>query len=261
MIDWGAGRYERTASELEPASEHVVSLAMIAAGERVLDLATGTGNAALLAARAGASATGVDGAPRLLEVARERAAQDRLAASFVEADLQDLPFEDGTFDVALSVFGLIFASDPNRAVAELLRVLTPDGRALVSVWVPAGPIDAMVGVFVRATIAVTGPMPARFAWHDRQAVSDLAARHGAEVSFHEAELTIADTSPEAYLDANQELHPMAIMTRPVLEKAGTFDQARSQALAILREANEDPTAFRIRSPYRVLELHPRAPKR
>jgi SAM-dependent methyltransferase len=243
MIDWGAGRYERTASELEPASEHVVALAALVPGVRVLDLATGTGNAALRAARAGASATGVDGAPRLLEVARSRAAQEGLVASFVESDLEELPFADGTFDVALSVFGVIFARDPDRALAEMLRVLGPGGRALITVWVPAGPIDAMVGTFVRATVAVTGPGPPRFAWHDKHAVTELAARHGAQVEFHEAELTIVDASPDAYLDANQELHPMAIMSRPVLERAGTFERTREQALAILREANEDPTAF------------------
>src|SRR6185437_7039067 len=118
-----------TAAELEPAAAHLVSLARVLAGERVLDIATGTGNAALAAAREGATATGMDAAPRLIEVARQRAASDRLDASFVVGDLHELPFESGSFDCVVSVFGIIFAADPQRAVAELMRVLAPSGRA------------------------------------------------------------------------------------------------------------------------------------
>lgn len=91
MIDWGIGRYEATASELEPAAEHVVSLAELQPGERVLDLATGTGNAALLAARAGAVVTGVDAAPRLIDVARDRAEGEALDASFVGGNSKRSP--------------------------------------------------------------------------------------------------------------------------------------------------------------------------
>ncbi|HET9763719.1 MAG TPA: class I SAM-dependent methyltransferase, partial [Casimicrobiaceae bacterium] len=165
-IDWGLGEYETTAAELAPAAEHLISLARVRAGERVLDIATGTGNAALAAAREGATATGVDAAPRLIEVARQRAAADRLDASFVVGDLHELPFEPGAFDCVVSVFGIIFAADSQRAVAELMRVLAPGGRSLISVWVPAGPIDAMVGVFMRAVAQATGSQSPGFAWND-----------------------------------------------------------------------------------------------
>src|SRR3954462_10924744 len=127
MVDWGVGEYEQTAAELEPVAEHVVALARLEAGERVLDVACGTGNAALLAARTGARATGVDGAPRLIEVARTRAAADGLAPAFVVGDVHQLPFGDGAFDVVLSVFGVVFADDPPRALGELVRVLRPGG--------------------------------------------------------------------------------------------------------------------------------------
>ena len=83
MIDWGTGEYEHTAAELEPVAEHVVSLAALQRGERVLDIACGTGNAALLAAHQGAVVSGIDAAPRLIQVARERAATAGLAATFV----------------------------------------------------------------------------------------------------------------------------------------------------------------------------------
>jgi SAM-dependent methyltransferase len=255
MIDWGIGQYEQTAAELEPVAEHVVSLAGLRPGERVVDLATGTGNAALLAARIGAVVTGLDAAPRLIDVARERASGEDVQASFVVGDIGALPFDDRAFDVALSVFGLIFAADPSRAFAEMIRVLDADGRALLSVWVPAGPIDAMVGTFGRAIAAATGSTPNRFAWHDSQAVVELAARHGAHVHVHDGLLKITAESPEAYFAANEQLHPMSIAGRPVLERAGSYRQVRDQALAILREGNEDPQAFRVSSPYRIIEVH------
>src|SRR3954451_6604160 len=99
MVDWSVGEYERTAAELEPAARHVVALAAPAPGERVLDLACGTGNAALLAAPAGARVTGLDAASRLVEVARARAAAAGADAEFVVGDALDLPFDDGSFDV------------------------------------------------------------------------------------------------------------------------------------------------------------------
>lgn len=254
MIDWGIGHYEETASELEPAAEHVVSLAGLQPGERVVDLATGTGNAALLAARSGAVVSGLDAAPRLIGVARERAEDEGLDASFVVGTLEALPFETAAFDVALSVFGLIFASDPDRAFGEMMRVLRADGRALLSVWVPAGPIDAVVGLFGRAMAAATGSTPNRFAWHDTDAVRGLAARHDADIRVHDAELLITGESPEAHFAQNEQTHPMSVAGRPVLERAGVYHGVREQALAILREANEDPQAFRVSSPYRVIEI-------
>lgn len=83
MVDWGMRRYEQTAAELAQVAEHVISLAELERGEVVVDLATGTGNAALLAARAGAVVTGLDAAPRLIDVARARAATEGVEASFV----------------------------------------------------------------------------------------------------------------------------------------------------------------------------------
>lgn len=254
MIDWGVGEYEQTAAELEPVAEHVVALAGLQRGERVLDLATGTGNAALLAARQGAVVTGLDGAPRLIDVARERANRQGVDVWFLVGDVGALPFSDGEYSVALSVFGLIFAPDPRRAFAEMLRVLRPGGRALLSVWVPAGPIDAMVGTFGRAVGAATGSTRERFAWHDPDVLGELAGQHGARLRIHDGVLRIEATSPEAYFAANEQSHPMSLAGRGVLERAGTYGKVREQALAILRTANEDPNAFRVSSPYRVIEV-------
>src|SRR3954447_18780984 len=139
MVDWGDGEYERTAAELEPTAREVVARAAIAPGERVLDVACGTGNAGLIAAAAGARVTGLDAAPRLVEVARQRAAAAGADAEFVVGDALDLPFEDGAFDAVVSVFGVIFAPDPARAIAEIVRVLAPGGRARSPGGAPRSP--------------------------------------------------------------------------------------------------------------------------
>lgn len=136
----------------------------------------------------------------------------------------------------------------------MIRVLKAGGRALLSVWVPAGPIDSMVGTFGRAMAAATGSAPNRFAWHDPEAVGEPAARHGASARVHDGTLRITAESPEAYFAASERLHPMNVAGRPVLEHAGSYSEVREQALAILREGNEDPEAIRVSSPYRVIEV-------
>jgi hypothetical protein len=102
---------------------------------------------------------------------------------------------------------------------------------------------------------VTGPRPERFPWHDSAAVGDLAARYGATVSVDQGEVAFAADSPEAYLAVSEEHHPMSVAMRPLIERSGDPEAVREQALAILREGNEEPGAFRITSPYRILTVH------
>ena len=123
-VDWGDGRYERTAAQLAPVASVVVERAAPQPGERVLDLGTGTRNAALLAAARHATVIGVDPAARLLEVARARAADAGLDATFELGEGAAIPVESGTIDATVSVFGVIFAPDPVAAAAELDRVTT-----------------------------------------------------------------------------------------------------------------------------------------
>jgi SAM-dependent methyltransferase len=257
MLDWGVGEYERTARELEPAAHHVVALAGIARGERVLDLACGTGNAAIEAARAGAAVTGLDAAPRLIEVAEARAAAAGVEAAFVVGDAQELPFEDGAFDCVVSVFGVIFVPAPPRAMAEIVRVLAPGGRALISAWRPEGPVHRMVGVLARGVAKAGGPSRPPFAWHDPDAVRELAAEigpHPPTVDAEDGRLVIEGASPEAYFADAETYHPMSVAGRPVLERAGSYPALREEAIAALRAGNEDPHGFRATSPYRVLRI-------
>ena len=121
----------------------------------MLDVACGSGNGAIAAARRTWGGTvGADYVPALLERGRERAAAERLEVEFVEADAQDLPFEDASFDVAMSIFGAMFAPDQPKAASELLRVVKPGGRIGMANWTPDGAVGKMF-----MTIAKHAPPP------------------------------------------------------------------------------------------------------
>ncbi len=255
VVDWGAGSYETAAAELEPVAQVVVERAGIAAGEDVVDVACGTGNAALLAAERGARVVGVDGAWRLLEVARERARTQGLVLDLRAGDLLALPVDDDAADVVLSVFGVIFAEQPSSALREVARILRPSGRALITAWIPAGPIDAMIAAMGRIVRRVAaGPPAPRFPWADAEAVAALAGEAGLALDdTTQAKLAIRAASPEAYIAAGQE-HPMSLGVRPLIEQAGVADELRDAMTAVLRDANEDPSAFLVHSPYVVHHL-------
>lgn len=256
MHDWGTGRYELTAAELEPVAQRVVAMANPLRGEKVLDIACGTGNAAILAARFKAEVTGIDLAARLIEVARQRAEAEGVQATFLVGDAADLPFPDASFDVVLSVFGLIFAPDRAKAFGELVRVMRPGGRAFFTLWLPGGAIDRMMRVFGAAMSQATGTSGKSpvFEWHDANSVRSLAEDNGVQVQFHDAEIAFSARSPNEYFLRNMENHPMSVAMKPVLQKAGLFDEVARQAMEVLVEENESPDAFQVTSRYRIVEV-------
>ncbi|MDQ6778342.1 MAG: methyltransferase domain-containing protein [Actinomycetota bacterium] len=229
--------------------------ALLSGDVDVIDLACGTGNAALLAAGRGARVVGVDGSSRLLDVAHERARAQGLEIDFRKGDLADLPVASATADLVVSIFGLIFAPQPAQALREVSRVLRPGGRMLMTAWIPAGPIDAMIGAMGRVVARVSrAPRSARFAWSDPNALGPLAEEAGLTLqATMPALLPVRDHSPEAYLLGARE-HPMAVAARPVIERAGVGEEVREAMAAVLREANEDPNGFLVHSPYVVHDL-------
>jgi SAM-dependent methyltransferase len=255
-MEWGVGRYERIAEQLFPAAEAVVEQAAISTGERVVDVGCGTGNAALLAAERGATVTGVDPAQRLLDVAAATAAERGLEAKFVLGEAADIPLEDDGADVALSVFGVIFAPDSEAAAAEIDRVTAPAGRVVLAAWIPGGGVSQAVR-FTRRTMAeILGQPPPSppFTWHERESVADLFEPYGFAVSVTEHELAFGAPSVDEFMRIEGENHPLAIAARPVLEEAGRAEEVREGMRRIYEEANEDPDAFRITSRYAVAEL-------
>jgi ubiquinone/menaquinone biosynthesis C-methylase UbiE len=135
---WASGDYGAVAALIQPISDKLVEAADLPAGARVLDVATGTGNAALAAARCLCTVFGVDYVPGLLERAAERAAAERLPIKFIEADAEALPCRDDEYDAVLSVVGVMFAPDQEQAAAEMLRVCRPGGTIALANWTPEG---------------------------------------------------------------------------------------------------------------------------
>lgn len=141
---WSEGDFAMVASLVSMPSEQLAESLEIIPGERVLDVACGSGNAALAAARrAWGNTVGVDFVPALLERGRERAAAERLEIEFIEGDATDLPCGDAEFDVVTSVYGAMFAADQEKAAAELLRVCKPGGRIGMGNWSPEGAVGGM----------------------------------------------------------------------------------------------------------------------
>jgi SAM-dependent methyltransferase len=167
---WMSGDYDRFSRYMEEDACVFYKRLNIPAGWRLLDVACGSGQVALCAARDGVSATGVDIAPNLVERARSRAAEEGLRARFVEGDAEALPFEDATFDVVVSLVGAMFAPRPEMVAAELLRVCCPGGTIAMGNWTPQGFIGQMFKTFSRF-IAPSG-MPAPVLWGDENAVRE-----------------------------------------------------------------------------------------
>jgi SAM-dependent methyltransferase len=150
---WASGDFHAVAARIVLVAEHLCDTADLHAGWRVLDVATGSGNAAIAAARLGCTVVGVDYVPALLERGRERAAAEGLEVELLEGDAEALPFEDASFDAVTSVFGSMFAPDHARAAAELLRVCRPGGTIALASWTP----DGFIGDLFRTQAAHVPP--------------------------------------------------------------------------------------------------------
>jgi ubiquinone/menaquinone biosynthesis C-methylase UbiE len=157
---WSAGDFNVIAIATMGGAEMLVAAVDPRAGDRVLDVACGSGNVALVAARRHCEVTGIDYVPALLERARLRSAAEGSPVDLRVADAQALPFPDGSFDAVLSVFGVMFAPDQERAAAELLRVCRPGGTIGVSAWMPEGYGGDLFGALAAFVPPPPGTRPA-----------------------------------------------------------------------------------------------------
>jgi SAM-dependent methyltransferase len=172
-VVWGSAPFENVAVELANIHEHLVNELDPKAGEKWLDVATGTGAVATLAARAGAEVTGVDFAPALIETAKRLAAEEGLEIHYDVGDAEELPYGNADFDVVSSSFGVMFAPDHSAAARELARVVQPGGRLGLTAWDPTGG----VGDFFRLLGKFQPPPPEGAGnpldWGREEYVSDL----------------------------------------------------------------------------------------
>jgi ubiquinone/menaquinone biosynthesis C-methylase UbiE len=168
---WTSGNFGRIARSYELGASQFVTRLGLEPGERVLDVATGTGNLAIPAARTGALVTGVDIAPNLVTQAKARAAAEGLAMRLDVGDAEALPYADGEFDTAISMFGAMFAARPERVASELLRVVRPSGRIAMANWTPTSFIGEMLRTTSRFSPPAAG-VPSPLLWGNEQYVRE-----------------------------------------------------------------------------------------
>ncbi len=216
---WATGDFAMIAWNTVFPGELLCEAAALRAGEKVLDVATGSGNAALSAARRGCEATGIDYVPALIERARERAAVERLPARFEVGDCEDMPFSDGEFDVVLSVYGSMFAPNQDKAAQELVRVCRPGGRIAMSNWTPVGFWGQTFRLMAKYLPPVEGLRPPP-EWGTEKRLKELFG--GATSSIH-----IADRSALfRYRDSTHWIETFRTYFGPIMRVLGTLDESR-----------------------------------
>ncbi len=167
---WMSGDFDRVAQTYAPGARAFVERLWLKPGERVLDVACGSGNLSFPAARGGADVTGLDIATNLIRTARERARTEGLRVNFDEGDAEQMPYGDDSFDLVMTMFGAMFAPRPDVTAAEMLRVCRRGGRVAMANWTPSG----FIGRMFKATAAHVPPpnVPSPLLWGDEDAVRE-----------------------------------------------------------------------------------------
>src|SRR5262245_907855 len=241
---WASGNFAVVASRIVLVAEQLCDTADLRAGWRVLDVATGSGNAAIAAARLGCDAVGVDYVPALLERGRRRAAAEGLVVELVEGDAEALPFPDYSFDAVTSVFGTMFAPHHTQAAAELLRVCKSGGTIALASWTP----DGFIGELFRTVAAHVPPppgVPAPMLWGTEAHLHDLLGHGIASLELRERTFTFRFASAEELvaffrrwygptLKAFAALEGPArdTLERDLVDLARRFDRLEGDAIAI-----------------------------
>jgi len=219
---WGSGDYAVVGTTLQIVGETLCEAVDLRSGQRVLDVAAGNGNATLAAARRFAEVVSTDYVPALLERAAERAKAERLPVTFRQADAEALPFDDASFDVVLSTFGVMFTPDQPQAARELLRVCRPGGKIGLANWTPEsfiGQLFKTIGKHVPPPAGVKSPA----LWGSR---SHLAGLFGpsASIAATDRQFTFRYRSPQHWLEV------FGTYYGPVFKALGALEGERREAL-------------------------------
>jgi SAM-dependent methyltransferase len=245
---WGAGDYATLSEYISDIGARVVEGAGVEPGVEVLDVACGTGNAAIQAARAGGRVTALDLVPKLLEQGRARASAAGLEVEWVEGDAEQLPFEDGSFDGVLSTVGHMFAPRHQRVADEMVRVCRPGGSIVTATWTP----DGVAGQTIKAG-AVFMPPPPEYAsppilWGTEDYVRERFGSAATGFQFQRHDSWIEWDSLEGFVDHFVErMGPMVVAQSMLGER---FGELRARIVEIWAEANQaDDGSLRLPQEY------------
>ena len=249
---WSSGDYASAMHVIASVGPRAVEAARVGDGDVVLDVACGNGNATIPAAKTGAKVTGIDLTPALLEAGMAAAKEAGVEIEWIEGDAQDLPFEDGSFDVVTSVFGCMFAPDQRKAAAEIARVLRPGGRMVVCAWTPEG---NMGGMFM--TIARHRPPPPEgfqppIRWGNEDHVRGLFEGSDVELKIERASIDFTADSLEDYFEAVARDLPPIAASKAVLEPEGKWEPLEADLMDLHRSLNTASEGWLATSEYLVI---------
>jgi ubiquinone/menaquinone biosynthesis C-methylase UbiE len=245
---WSTGDYAGVCDRMIPGlGARLVELADVQAGDRVLDVATGSGNAALPAARAGATVTALDITPALLEIGSRRASAAGLDVEWVHGDAQAMPFAEASFDQVLSCVGVQFCADHDAAAAELLRVCRPGGRIALIAWTREGFIGQVLAAVAQAT-GGGGSRPSPLDWGCEDKVRDLFAEHVTDIALHREHVEMRAESPSEWVDYMATAYGPLARARMTLQARAAWEPLRMRLNEIANTHNtEDGHAFAARA--------------
>jgi SAM-dependent methyltransferase len=244
---WSSGDYAVVGTTLQIVGEELCEALDLRAGQTVLDVAAGNGNVTLAAARRGCEVTSTDYVAALLERGRTRAAADGLKVAFKEADAEALPFTDGSFDVVVSTFGVMFTPNPENAAAELIRVCKSNGKIGLANWTPEGFIGQMfntIGKYLPPPAGVKSPA----LWGTREPINDLFGAEASAIRVASRSFNFRYSSRQHWLEVFKTYYgPMlktfaalptetqSLLTADLLALAGQFDRSDDTTMVVPSE--------------------------
>jgi ubiquinone/menaquinone biosynthesis C-methylase UbiE len=220
---WASGNYAVVGTTLQIVGEALCEELDLRSSQKVLDVAAGNGNVSLAAARRWCEVTATDYVPALLDCAGVRAAAEGLKIEFRGADAEALPFQDGSFDVVVSTFGVMFTPDQERAAAELVRVCRPGGKIGLANWTPQGFIGQLfktIGKHVPPPAGIKSPA----LWGTRERIAELFQQHASAINAEPRNFVFRYRSPQHWLEVFKTYYG------PLLKAFAALDAAEQSAL-------------------------------
>jgi ubiquinone/menaquinone biosynthesis C-methylase UbiE len=220
---WSSGDYATVGTTLQIVGETLCEALDLRAGQKVLDVAAGNGNVTLAAARRWCEVVSTDYVPALLERGRERAAAERLAIEFREADAEALPFADASFDAVVSTFGVMFTADQDKAAAELVRVCKPGGKIGLANWTPDGFIGQLfktIGKYMPPPAGVKSPA----LWGTGARITNFFGAQASSIQLEQRDFVFRYRSAQHWLDVFKSYYG------PLLKTFGALDPETRTAL-------------------------------
>jgi ubiquinone/menaquinone biosynthesis C-methylase UbiE len=230
---WSSGDYALIGTTLQIVGEDLCEALDVRSGQTVLDVAAGNGNASLAAARRWCNVVSTDYVPALLERARERAAAERLAIEFREADAEALPFADGSFDAVVSTFGVMFTANHDRAAAEMVRVCRRGGKIGLANWTPEGFIGQLFKTIGKHLPPPPGAKSPAL-WGTRARIAEMFEPHATSVKSAQRNFVFRYRSPQHWLEVFKTYYGPVLRTFAVLQPVAQAALERDLTVLIER---------------------------